>query len=130
MILVDSSVWLTALSPSDPAAFKARIQLEELLDLYMVSICDAVRFDVLQRVQPAQRATFLSYFNQLPLLPAKAASWNIAVQVAWEMQHLELTLTQSEAIVVALALQNQMPLFTLSETQVQVTRIRRLRILQ
>ena len=130
MVLVDSSVWITALDPNKPGAYRARIQLEELLGHYMVSVCDSVRFDVLHRIEPDKRADFLSYFSQLPVLPVKASTWNIAIQIAWEMQAKEIDLRQGEAVVVALALQNQMPLFTFSADQLEVANIRRLKILQ
>jgi len=130
MVLVDSSVWLTALDSSKPGAYRARIQLEELLENYLVSVCDAVRFEVLHRINADHRAEFLSYFNQLPVLPVKASTWNIAIQIAWEMQTHQVDLTQGEAIVVALALQNQLPLFSYSPSQAEVHRIRKLKLLQ
>ena len=130
MVLVDSSVWLTALDSEKPGAYRARIQLEELLGNYMVSVCDSVRFDVLHRIGTDQRAEFMSYFNRLPVLSVKASTWNIAIQIAWEMQANEVDLSQSEAIVVALALQNQSPLFTFSSGQINVNNIRRLKLLQ
>ena len=130
MVLVDSSVWTTALDSSKPGAYRARIQLEQLLDHYMVSVCDSIRFDVLHRIDPEKRSDFLSYFSQLPVLPVKASTWNIAIQIAWEMQSKMIDLRQGEAVVAALALQNQMPLFTLSADQIEVGSIRRLKLLQ
>lgn len=130
MVLVDSSVWITALDPNKPGAYRARIQLEELLNHFMVSVCDSVRFDVLQRISPDNRSDFLSYFSQLPVLPVKASTWNIAIQIAWEMQVNQIDLSQGEAVVAALALQNQMPLFSLSPDQIAVSSIRRLKLLQ
>jgi len=130
MVLVDSSVWLTALNSAESNSYRARIQLEELLGNYLVSVCDAIRFDVLHRIGTEKRAEFLSYFNQLPVLPVKASTWNIAIQIAWELQATGTVIRQGEAVVVALALQNQMPLFTYSTAQISVNKTRRLKLVQ
>lgn len=129
MVIVDTTVWIHALG-RDPESFKTRVLLEELLGHYLVAVTDSIRFEVLQLINISQRAELLAYLNQLPNFQVKPSTWNVAIQVAWDLSNLGIVLEQKEAITVALALQNKIPLFTLSENQKEVSRIRGIKLLK
>lgn len=129
MVIVDTSVWLRTLGQEDDA-FKVRIQLETLLNNYLVAVTDSVRFDVLQSIRSEQRADLFAYFNYLPNFPVKPSTWNVAIQVSWDLSNAGIHLDQQEAITVAISLQNQMPLFTLNSKQKEVRGIRKLKLIE
>lgn len=130
MVIVDTSVWLCAMGSENEDAYRIRIQLEALLNRYLVSISDTIRFHVLQSVDPQQRAELMAHLNYLPCLPLKASTWSIAIQIAWDLSDMDILLDQGDAATVALALQNQLPLFTLNETQKEVGKLRKLKLLE
>jgi predicted nucleic acid-binding protein len=129
MVIVDTSVWLRALG-HEAEAFKVRIQLEALLNNYLVALTDSVRFDVLQSIRTEQRADLLAYLNLLPNFPVKSSTWNVAIQVTWDLSNVGIYLDQREAITVALSLQNQILLFTFNPNQKEVRNIRQLKLIE
>ena len=130
MVVVDTSVWLRAMGSENEDAYRIRIQIEALLNRYLVSISDTIRFQVLQSVNPQQRAELMALFNYLPCLPLKNSTWSIAIQIAWDLSDMGVSLEQDDAATVALALQNQLPLFTLNEKQKEVGKLRKLKLLE
>ena len=130
MVVVDTSIWRCALSEESEESFRIRIQLETLLNHYLVAVSDTIRYDVLQLIQSEQRAELLAHLNYLPNLPVKSSTWNIAIQIAWDLSDIGITLLPGDAVGVALALQNQIPLFTLNPAQREVANVRKLKLLE
>ena len=130
MVVVDSSIWRCALSEESEDSFRIRIQLETLLNHYLVAVSDTIRYDVLQLVPPEQRSELLAHLNYLPNLPVKSSTWNIAIQIAWDLSDIGIHLLPGDAVGVALALQNQIPLFTLNPAQQEVANIRKLKLIE
>ena len=129
MVLVDSSIWLIALDSSHPNTFQTRVQMEALLGAYLVSITETVRFDLLRKIPLSKRSEFLSYLNQIPVVIPKKSTWNVAVQIAWDLKLQEIEIESSEALIAALSLQLQEPLFTRNPIHKIVAECRQLTLL-
>jgi predicted nucleic acid-binding protein len=128
MVLVDSSIWMSALAPGSQS-YLYKVKLEALLSRYQVCITDAIRFEILQNVAQEKRSLCLEYLSFIPSQAVKASTWNIAITVAWEMRKHSVILDQGKALTVAVALQNRLYFYTIDESQLSVGEHRRLKLI-
>jgi predicted nucleic acid-binding protein len=129
MVLVDTSIWISAFS-SGTESFRSRYQLELLLEHHLLAIADPIRFEILMGVASEHRLKLLASLNALNVLPLKASTWGIATQIGWELANRELVFERGDPLIVALALQHQLPLLTLSSPQKAVAGFRKLCLLE
>ena len=129
MVLVDTSVWSVALCDS-AGSYKVRLQLECLLDAYAVSMTDNIRFEILSMIKNEHRGELLSLLSCLNMVKIKPSTWNLALQICWDLQSKALNPSVVSCLVTAAALQMHMPLFTFNEEQKAVAEIRKLSLIE
>ena len=129
MVLVDTSVWKESFTES-VHSFKVRLQLEYLLDAYAVVVTDNVKFQTLVMLSTDQRGEFLSLISSVQHFHLKPSTWNLALQICWDLQNKIDEPSAESCLVAAAALQMNVPLFTLDEQQVSVSKIRKLSLLE
>jgi predicted nucleic acid-binding protein len=109
VILVDTSVWITAINQRGSP--EAR-ELDEILGRYDVASTDVVIAELLQGAKSDQEFARLSaQIDGLTFFHANEATWRRAAELAYQLKRQGLTTALSDLLVAAVALENDLPVY-------------------
>lgn len=111
-VLVDTRVWIEYFHRATPAGD----QLEKLIKDRRVAISGVVLAELLQgAVTEAERDTLRSALQGPRYLEITRDTWQLAGELGFGLRRKGITLPLSDLLLAALALQNELELFTLDK---------------
>ncbi len=110
MVLVDSTVWIEALTSQEPEAWPTRIGLDALLAVDAVVFCDVVNWGIASRISVRDYDRVAPHLAALPFYPCEYGDWAVAGQLARDTPQLHL----EDALVAAISLGLQCRVFSMS----------------
>lgn len=113
MVLVDSSVWIEALRRKGQLEIK--LALEGLLEAYEAQWCTPVRLEVLGGARLEERKALGLQFAVIPYRRCDESDWDRAIALAWKLRDNGLTCPWLDVVIAAIALRDQVRLFTIDE---------------
>jgi len=111
VVLVDSSVWIEALRRK--GRLEVKLAVESLLEVYEAQWCSPVRLEVLGGARAEERSRLGRHFSTIPYRACTEADWDRAVALAWRIRDRGLTVPWLDIVVAALALHDEVRLYTL-----------------
>lgn len=126
MVLVDSSVWIEALRRQGDLGVK--LAVEGLLEEYEAQWCTPVRLEVLGGARPEERERLGRHFATIPYRACDEADWDRAVTLAWRLRDRGLSVPWLDVVVAALALHDDVRLYSLNAHFGRIAEIAGLRL--
>lgn len=111
MVLVDSSVWIEGFRRQ--GSLEVKVALEGLLEAYEAQWCSPVRLEVLGGARASERARLGRHFAVIPYRVCTEKDWDRAVALAWRIRDRGLTIPWLDVVIAALALHDEVRLFTI-----------------
>lgn len=111
-VLVDTSVWIEFFRPDTVAGNV----LESLLSANSVSTCGIVLFELLQGVKSdKEKADVLNAVSGLPYREMNGLLWQKSAELSVSVKKKGLTLPLSDIFIAAIAVEHDIPVFTLDK---------------
>ena len=126
MVAVDSSVWIEALRRH--GKLEVKLALEGLLEVYEAQWSTPVRLEVLGGARPDERRRLGLHFASIPYRFLTEPDWERAVALAWRLRDAGLTVPWMDVLVAALALHDDVRLYTLDAHFTRVAELTGLRL--
>jgi predicted nucleic acid-binding protein len=126
MVLVDSSVWIEAFRRK--GRLEVKLALESLLDAYEAQWCSPIRLEVLGGARAEDRSRLGRHFAVVPYRSCTEQDWDRAVALAWKLRDRGVTVPRCDVIIAALALADQVRLYTLDAHFSRIAEITGLRL--
>ncbi len=126
MVLVDSSAWIEAFRRK--GQLEVKLAVEGLLDAYEAQWCTPVRLEVLGGARSEERARLGRHFSVVPYRACTEADWDRAVSLAWKLRDHGLTVPWLDVVIAALALHDDVRLYTLDSHFSRIAEIAGLRL--
>lgn len=127
MVLVDTSIWIDFFQApeSDSAA-----TLELLIsDHNRVALCGIVLQEVLQEIrEPKSFALVRERLLKFPFLESQRETWLLAASLYRDLRATGITLPSVDVSIAAIAIQNDMPLFTRDRHFAEMAKVSGLRL--
>jgi len=111
MVLVDSSVWIEAFRRK--GRLEVKLAVESLLEAYAAQWCSPVRLEVLGGARAEERARLGNHFSVIPYRACQESDWDRSVALAWKLRDRGLTVPWLDVMIAALALHDDVRLYTL-----------------
>ena len=102
MVVVDSSVWISALRRDGDLAVK--VALESLLEEYEAQLCAPVRLEVLGGARKAERKALGRYFSVIPYRTCTQPDWERGIAFAWKIRDQGLSVPWMDALIASMAI--------------------------
>jgi predicted nucleic acid-binding protein len=126
MVLVDSSVWIEAFRRK--GRLEVKLALESLLDAYEAQWCTPVRLEVLGGARAEERARLGRHFSVIPYRICAEADWDRSIALAWKLRDNGLTVPWLDVVIAALALHDDVRLYTLDAHFTRIAELTGLRL--
>jgi predicted nucleic acid-binding protein len=126
MVLVDTSVWIAFFREKTSAAAKT---LDGLLEEGAVGICGLIEAELIPGIRQDDRERVRSLIASLPRFEINPATWSEVVRIQESALKRGLgPFSIPDLILASLALQNNLPLFSLDRHFVALSRLTGLRL--
>jgi predicted nucleic acid-binding protein len=121
MVLVDSSVWISAGRRDGDLATK--VALEALLEAYEACWCGVVKLEVVGREVPERRRKLEFFFSTIPYSPITEATWDAAKRLGWKLRDAGVNVPNNDILLAALAVQSICRLYTTDSHFEQIAKV-------
>jgi predicted nucleic acid-binding protein len=121
MVLVDSSVWITAGRRDGDLAVK--VALEYLLDAFEANWCGVVKLEVVAREKAERRRRLEFFFSTIPYQPITEAVWDEAKLLGWKLRDAGVNVPNNDIMLAALATKNICRLYTVDAHFEQIAKV-------
>ncbi|MEM7671971.1 MAG: PIN domain-containing protein [Verrucomicrobiota bacterium] len=113
MVIVDSSVWITALRRTGDIAVK--VAVESLLEEYEAQLCSPVRLEVLGGARVEERRRLGEYFSIIPYRKCLPDDWERAISLSWKLRGHGLTVPWMDSLIAAIAIKDAVRVYAIDK---------------
>ena len=121
MVLVDSSVWITA--GRRDGRLEVKVALESLLEAYEACWCSVVKLEVLGWARAEQRPKLSFFFSTIPYKPITEPLWESAKKLCWKLRDNGLTVPTNDVLIAALAIESCCRVYSVDAHFQEIARI-------
>ncbi len=104
MILIDSSIWITAARENGDLLTK--VALRAVLHDYEALLCSPVRLEVLGGARRDERRRWVENFAVLPFRAVTEKDWEQAIRNGWKLKDAGITAPWNDILVATLAVRD------------------------
>jgi len=121
MVLVDSSVWITA--GKAHGDLHVKVSLESLLEEYEAAFCGPVKLEVLGAVKKDRRKAISYFFDIIPYVAMDDAVWELAKKLSWRLRDAGLTVPWNDIVIATIAQENDCRVYSLDNHFEEIGRL-------
>lgn len=123
MVLVDTSVWITAGRRDGDLAVK--VALESLLEAYEACWCGVVKMEFIGRARAEKRRKLEFFFSTIPYMPITESIWESAKLLGWKLRDAGVTVPNNDILLAALAINAQCRLYSVDRDFAAIAKVER-----
>lgn len=113
MVLVDSCVWINALSRK--GSLEVKLAVQGLLDEYEAMWCSPVRLEVLGGCRKQERKRISQYFSVIPYRACREEDFEYGVSLAWRIRDQGITIPWFDLLIATIAIRDELRLYTVDK---------------
>lgn len=121
MVLVDSSVWITAGRRDGDLAVK--VALDSLLEAYEAFWCGVVKLEFVGRTRRERRREMEFFFSTIPYRPITERTWEAAKMLGWKLRDAGVTVPNNDILLAAVALEAGCRLYSVDQHFPEIAKV-------